>query len=58
MPEIALESPWLTLKPGELVDAFERPAFWDAVEATGKLLGHSIYPDATYPEGLLIKDIL
>lgn len=57
MPEISLESPWLTLLPGELAKAFETPGFWDAVEAVGKLLGHPIYPGPSRLEGLCIKDI-
>lgn len=45
MPEIELESPWLTLRAGELVEAFERPNFWDAVKEVGELLGYPIHPD-------------
>lgn len=56
MPEVSLESPWLTLPPGALVNAFERPGFWDAVMELGGLLGHPLCSEAL--EGFFVKDIL
>lgn len=56
MPEVSLESPWLTLPPGTLVNAFERPGFWDAVMELGGLLGHPLCSEAS--EGFFVKDIL
>ena len=43
MPELALESPWLTLGGGELTGAFQRPDYWDAVDALSTLLGLPLY---------------
>lgn len=56
MPEVSLESPWLTLPPGALVNTFERPGFWDAVMELGGLLGHPLCSEAL--EGFFVKDIL
>ena len=46
MPDFTLESPWLNLASGELISAFETPAYWDAVQAVGSLLGFPIWPKA------------
>ena len=56
MPDFTLESPWFNLKPGELISAFEAPAYWDAVRAVGNLLGHPIYPTALGPEWKCAED--
>ncbi len=47
MPEVTLESPWLTLRAGELVEAIERQSFWDSVRGLGTLFGCPIYPAST-----------
>lgn len=56
MPEVSLESPWLTLPPGALVNAFECSGFLEAVTELGGLLGHPLCSEAS--EGFLVKDIL
>lgn len=55
MPEVSLESPWLTLPPGALVNAFERPGFWEAETELSELLGYPLYLERQ--EGFLVKDI-
>lgn len=43
MPDFTLESPWVNLKPKELISAFETPAYWDAVRSVGNLLGFPLW---------------
>ena len=56
MPDFTLDSPWFHLKPGELISAFETPAYWDAVRAVGNLLGFPLYPTGLGPEWKCTED--
>ena len=46
IPDLVLESPWLSLPLGALVDAFERPDLSEAVGAMEGLLGAKLAPFA------------